>query len=184
MKKVFIVLLAMVFAFSLAACGSGGSDGGDKDGVSGKEKKVERVTTKSGAISVEALDMPDYITEADDDDEEILMAKEGEGYGVGEYVLIDGISKDEETSLRYPSYVKGQEYTLDMLQSDFESKNSYKTYTRTKIGDQEYVLLDETDDRYYYTVTNNYPVLIQVIGESMQDNKAVTKALESIQYNY
>ena len=128
--------------------------------------------------------MPDYITEADDDDEEILMAKEGEGYGVGEYVLIDGISKDAETSLSYPSYVKGQEYTLDMLQSDFESKNSYKTYTRTKIGDQEYVLLDETDDRYYYTVTNNYPVLIQVIGESMQDNKAVTKALESIQYNY
>ena len=159
MKKVFIVLLAMVFAFSLAACGSGGSDGGDKDGDSG-------------------------ITEADDDDEEILMAKEGEGYGVGEYVLIDGISKDEETSLRYPSYVKGQEYTLDMLQSDFESKNSYKTYTRTKIGDQEYVLLDETDNRYYYTVTNNYPVLVQVIGESMQDNKAVTKALESIQYNY
>lgn len=41
MKKVFIVLLAMVFAFSLAACGSGGSDGGDKDGDSGKEKKVE-----------------------------------------------------------------------------------------------------------------------------------------------
>ena len=76
MKKVFIVLLAMVFAFSLAACGSGGSDGGDKDGDSGKEKKVERVTTKSGAISVEALDMPDYITEADDDDEEILMAKD------------------------------------------------------------------------------------------------------------
>ena len=184
MKKVFIVLLAMVFAFSLAACGSGGSDGGDKDGDSVKEKKVERVTTKSGAISVEALDMPDYITEADDDDEEILMAKEGEGYGVGEYVLIVGISKDEETSLSYPSYVKGQEYTLDMLQSDFESQNSYKTYTRTKIGDQEYVLLDETDDRYYYTVTNNYPVLIQVIGESMQDNKAVTKALESIQYNY
>ena len=184
MKKVFIVLLAMVFAFSLAACGGGGSDGGDKDGDSGKDKKVERVTTKSGAISVEALDMPDYITEADDDDEEILMAKEGEGYGVGDYVLIVGISKDEETSLSYPSYVKGQEYTLDMLQSDFESKNSYKTYTRTKIGDQEYVLLDETDDRYYYTVTNNYPVLIQVIGESMQDNKAVTKALESIQYNY
>ena len=180
MKKILIVLLAMVFAFSLAAC----SDGGDKDGDSGKDKKVERVTTKRGAISVEALDMPDYITEADDDDEEILMAKEGEGYGVGEYVLIVGISKDEETSLSYPSYVKGQEYTLDMLQSDFESKNSYKTYTRTKIGDQEYVLLDETDDRYYYTVTNNYPVLIQVIGESMQDNKAVTKALESIQYNY
>ena len=91
MKKVFIVLLAMVFAFSLAACGSGGSDGGGKDGDSGKDKKVERVTTKSGAISVEALDMPDYITEADDDDEEILMAKEGEGYGVGEYVLISGI---------------------------------------------------------------------------------------------
>lgn len=57
----------------------------------GKDKKVERVTTESGAISVEALDMPDYITEADDDDEEILMAKEGEGYGVGEYVLISGI---------------------------------------------------------------------------------------------
>ena len=45
MKKVFIVLLAMVFAFSLAACGSGGSDGGDKDGDSGKDKKAERVTT-------------------------------------------------------------------------------------------------------------------------------------------
>ena len=30
MKRILIVLLAMVFAFSLAACGSGGSDGGDK----------------------------------------------------------------------------------------------------------------------------------------------------------
>ena len=75
MKKVFIVSLATVFALPLAACGSGGSDGGDKDGDSGKEKKVERVTTKSGAISVEALDMPDYITEADDDDEEIPYGK-------------------------------------------------------------------------------------------------------------
>ena len=112
------------------------------------------------------------------------MAKEGEGYGVGDYVLISGISKDDETSLSYPSYVKGQEYTLDMLLSDFQNKDSYKTYTKTKIGDQEYVLLDEKSNRYYYTVTNNYPVLIQVIGESMQDNEAVTKALESIQYNY
>ena len=103
------------------------------------------------------------------------MAKEGEGYGVGDYVLISGISKDDETSLSYPSYVKGQEYTLDMLLSDFQNKNSYKTYTKTKIGDQEYVLLDEDSNRYYYTVTNNYPVLIQVIGESMQDNEAVTK---------
>ena len=179
MKKILIVLLAMVFAFSLAACGGGG----DKDGDSGKDKKAERVTTASGAI-VEALDMPDYITKAQDDDEDILMAKEGEGYGVGDYVLISGISKDDETSLSYPSYVKGQEYTLDMLLSDFQNKNSYKTYTKTKIGDQEYVLLDEDSDRYYYTVTNNYPVLIQVIGESMQDNEAVTKSLESIQYNY
>ena len=180
MKKLLIVLLAMVFAFSLAACGGGG----DKDGDSGKDKKAERVTTASGAISVEALDMPDYITKAQDDDEDILMAKEGEGYGVGDYVLISGISKDDETSLSYPSYVKGQEYTLDMLLSDFQNKNSYKTYTKTKIGDQEYVLLDEDSNRYYYTVTNNYPVLIQVIGESMQDNEAVTKSLESIQYNY
>ena len=180
MKKILIVLLAMVFAFSLAACGGGG----DKDSDSGKDKKAERVTTASGAISVEALDMPDYITKAEDDDEDILMAKEGEGYGVGEYVLISGISKDDETSLSYPSYVKGQEYTLDMLLSDFQNKNPYKTYTKTKIGDQEYVLLDEDSDRYYYTVTNNYPVLIQVIGESMQDNEAVTKSLESIQYNY
>ena len=60
MKKILIVLLAMVFAFSLAACGGGG----DKDGDSGKDKKAERVTTASGAISVEALDMPDYITKA------------------------------------------------------------------------------------------------------------------------
>ena len=179
MKKILIVLLAMVFAFSLAACGGGG----DKDD-SGKDKKAERVTTASGAISVEALDMPDYITKAQDDDEDILMAKEGEGYGVGDYVLISGISKDDETSLSYPSYVKGQEYTLDTLLSDFQNKNSYKTYTKTKIGDQEYVLLDEDSNRYYYTVTNNYPVLIQVIGESMQDNEAVTKSLESIQYNY
>lgn len=62
------------------------------------------------------------------------------------YVLISGISKDDETSLSYPSYVKGQEYTLDMLLSDFQNKNSYKTYTKTKIGDQEYVLLDEDSD--------------------------------------
>ena len=60
MKRILIVLLAMVFAFSLAACGGGG----DKDGDSGKDKKAERVTTASGAISVEALDMPDYITKA------------------------------------------------------------------------------------------------------------------------
>lgn len=35
MKKLLIVLLAMVFAFSLAACGGGG----DKDGVAGKTRK-------------------------------------------------------------------------------------------------------------------------------------------------
>ena len=77
----------------------------------GKDKKVERVTTESGAISVEALDMPDYITEADDDDEEILMAKEGEGYGVGEYVLISGIYSPGVSSAKKQFRSKKQKLT-------------------------------------------------------------------------
>lgn len=104
MKKILIILLAIgicIFTCSLWR------PGGDKDGDSGKDKKAERVTTASGAISVEALDMPDYITQAKDDDEDILMAKEGEGYGVGDYVVISGISKDDETSIELSFLCKG-----------------------------------------------------------------------------
>lgn len=114
-----------------------------------------------------------------------LWQRKGEGYGVGDYVLISGISKDDETILSYPFLCKGTGiYTLICFCQISRIKTRTRLISKTKIGDQEYVLLDEKSNRYYYTVTNNYPVLIQVIGESMQDNEAVTKSLESIQYNY
>ena len=47
-----------------------------------------------------------------------LWQRKGKDTVLGDYVLISGISKDDETSLSYSfSYVKGQEYTLDMLLS-------------------------------------------------------------------
>ena len=157
MKKILIVLLAMVFAFSLAACGGGG----DKDGDSGKDKKAERVTTASGAISVEALDMPDYITQAKDDDEDILMAKEGEGVRCRRLCMMSGISRTMRTKLSYSPYERDRNIHLICFCRTSRTKTRTKTYTKTKIGDQEYVLLDEDSNRYYYTVTNNYPVLIR-----------------------
>ncbi len=184
MKKILMILMALVMTLSFAACG--GDGGGNSDGDTGKstEKEVKRVTTESGDISVMPLDIPDYITKAEEGYNKILMAKEGDGYGVGEYVLIDGVSQDDETDLGYPSYVKGQEYTIDMMLADFQNKNQYKTYTKTTIGDREYVVYEETDSIYYYTVANNYPVMIQVIGESMKNNDKVMEMIDTIEYNY
>ena len=71
-----------------------------------------------------------------------------------------------------------------MMLADFQNKNQYKTYTKTTIGDREYVVYEETDDIYYYTVANNYPVMIQVIGESMKNNDKVMEMIDTIEYNY
>ncbi len=183
LKKLLIAVMVMVMALAFAACGGGGS--GEEDPV-----EVPAVSTDSGAISVTPLDIPDYITEAKEGDEEILMAKEGDGAGSGSYVLIDGADKDGEDitwEMRCPSYVNGQEYTLDMMLADFEAKDTYgtDTYTKTTIGDQEYLAYEaHSTAMFYYTVANNHPVLIQVIGTDEMDEEAVMNAIKSIKYNY
>lgn len=180
MKKLLIAVMVMVMALAFAACGSGEED----------PAEVPAVSTDSGAISVTPLDIPDYITEAREGDEEILMAKEGDGYGSGAYVLIDGASKDGSDvtwEMRCPSYVNGQEYTLDMMLADFEANDTYgtETYTKTTIGDQEYLEYEANSTcMYYYTVANNHPVLIQVVGTDELDEEAVMNAIKSIKYNY
>ena len=116
-----------------------------------------------------------------------IMAKDGEGFGVGEYVLIDGANKDSDDStweMRLPSYKFGKEYTLKMMKKDLDEKETYRTVEKTTIGDTEYLYVDYDSSIYYYTVANNHPILIQVIGDSMVDNEAVMAALESIRYNY
>lgn len=183
MKKLLIAVMVMVMALAFAACGGGGS--GEEDPA-----EVPAVSTDSGAISVTPLDIPDYITEAREGDEEILMAKEGDGYGSGAYVLIDGATKDGSDvtwEMRCPSYVNGQEYTLDMMLADFEANDTYgtETYTKTTIGDQEYLEYEaHSTSMNYYTVANNHPVLIQVVGTDELDEEAVMNAIKSIKYNY
>lgn len=180
LKKLLIAVMVMVMALAFAACGSGEED----------PEEIPAVTTDSGAISVTPLDIPDYITEAEEGTEEILMAKEGDGAGSGSYVLIDGAAKDGEDvtwEMRCPSYVNGQEYTLDMMLADFEAMDTYGTYTYTKttIGDQEYLEYEANSTvMYYYTVANNHPVLIQVVGTDELDEEAVMNAIKSIKYNY
>ena len=66
-KKVLAAVIAVTMCMMFAACGG----------------TPEPVATDSGAISVTPLDMADYITEANEGKEEILMAKEGDGYGAG-----------------------------------------------------------------------------------------------------
>lgn len=180
LKKLLIAVMVMIMALAFAACGSGEED----------PEKIPAVTTDSGAISVIPLDIPDYITEAEEGTEEILMAKEGDGAGSGSYVLIDGAAKDGEDvtwEMRCPSYVNGQEYTLDMMLADFEAKDTYgtETYTKITIGDQEYLEYEaNSTSMNYYTVANNHPVLIQVVGTDELDEEAVMNAIKSIKYNY
>lgn len=184
MKKLLIAVMVMVMALAFAACGGGGGSG-EEDPA-----EIPAVTTDSGAISVTPLDIPDYITEAEAGKEEILMAKEGDGAGSGSYVLIDGATKDGSDvtwEMRCPSYVNGQEYTLDMMLADFEAKDTYgtDTYTKITIGDQEYLEYEaNSTSMNYYTVANNHPVLVQVVGTDEMDEEAVMKAIESIKYNY
>lgn len=180
LKKLLIAVMVMIMALAFAACGSGEED----------PEEIPAVTTDSGAISVTPLDIPDYITEAEEGTEEILMAKEGDGAGSGSYVLIDGAAKDGEDvtwEMRCPSYVNGQEYTLDMMLADFEAKDTYgtETYTKITIGDQEYLEYEaNSTSMNYYTVANNHPVLIQVVGTDELDEEAVMNAIKSIKYNY
>lgn len=178
LKKMLVVVMVMIMALAFAACGGGGSS------------EPEPISTDSGAISVTPLDIPDYITEAESGDEAILMAKEGDGAGSGAYVYIDGAKKDGEDvtwEMRCPSYVCGQEYTLDMMLADFEAKDTYgtDTYTKTTIGSQEYLAYEaNSTSMYYYTVANNHPVLVQVIGTDEMDEEAVMNAIKSIKFNY
>lgn len=176
MKKILMILLAMIFAVSLAACGDEEPAPEPKD-----------ISTDTGAITATELGIEDYITSSISGDEIILMAKDGEGFGAGEYVLIDGANKDSDDStweMRLPSYKFGKEYTLKMMKKDLDEKETYRTVEKTTIGDTEYLYVDYDSSIYYYTVANNHPILIQVIGDSMVDNEAVMAALESIRYNY
>ena len=112
-----MILLAMIFAVSLAACGDEEPAPEPKD-----------ISTDTGAITATELGIEDYITSSISGDEIILMAKDGEGFGVGEYVLIDGANKDSDDStweMRLPSYKFGKEYTLKMMKKDLDEKNFY-----------------------------------------------------------
>ena len=118
------------------------------------------------------------------------MAKEGDGAGSGAYVYIDGSKTDGEDitwEMRCPSWKSGEEYTLDMMLADFEAKDTYNTdtYTKTTIGDQEYLAYEaNSTSMNYYTVANNHPVLVQVVGTDEMDEEAVMNAIKSIKYNY
>jgi len=168
MKKILMILLAMIFAVSLAACGDEEPAPEPKD-----------ISTDTGAITATELGIEDYITSSISGDEIILMAKDGEGFGVG-----DKDSDDSTWEMRLPSYKFGKEYTLKMMKKDLDEKETYRTVEKTTIGDTEYLYVDYDSSIYYYTVANNHPILIQVIGDSMVDNEAVMAALESIRYNY
>ncbi|MGN0701831.1 MAG: hypothetical protein ACI4KL_01480 [Lentihominibacter sp.] len=182
LKKLLIAVMVLAMAMTFAACGGG----------SGEEAPAEdpAVSTESGAISVTPLDIPDYITEAKAGDEEILMAREGDGAGSGSYVLIDGSVREGEDitwEMRCPSWKNGEEYTLDMMLADFEAKDTYGTeeYTKVTIGDYEYLEHEaNSTSMNYYTVNNNHPVLVQVVGTDEMDEEAVMNAIKSIKYNY
>ena len=84
--------------------------------------------------------------------------------------------------MRCPSWKSGEEYTLDMMQADLGDESEY---TKTTIGGQEYLAHEaNSTSMYYYTVANNHPVLVQVIGTDEMDEEAVIKAIGSIKYNY
>lgn len=176
-KKLLVAAVVMVMTFALAACGG-----------NGETSEAPAVSTDSGAISVTPIDLPDYETNASVGDEYILMAKEGEGHGSGAYICIDGADKDGEDvtwSMRCPSYVNGEEYTLDMMLSDLQSENEYKEYTKTTFGDQEYIANEaNSTSMYYYTVANNHPVLVQVVGTDELDEEVVADTIASIVFNY
>ena len=173
LKKLLVAVMVVIMALSFAACGGG----------SGEE--IPAVSTDSGAISVTPLDIPDYITEAEEGAEAILMAKEGDGGGAGAYVYIDGSKTEGEDitwEMRCPSWKSGEEYTLDMMLADLGDESEY---TKTTIGGQEYLAYEaNSTSMNYYTVANNHPVLVQVVGTDEMDEEAVMKAIESIKYNY
>lgn len=183
MKKVLIVLMTLIMVIVMAACGGGSDDieGGEE------AEEVKAVITESGAISVMPLDIPDYITEAKEGEEGILIAKEGEGYGVGEYINISGAAKEGEDStwqLRCSSYVPGEEYTLDMMLTDLQAADEYETFEKITLGSIEVIIEEESDGCYYYTVSNNHPIMIQIVGEDLQHDEAVADMIESLQFNY
>ena len=178
LKKLLVAVMVVIMALAFAACGGGGS---------GEEEPAEvpAVSTDSGAISVTPLDIPDYITEAEAGKERILMAKEGDGAGSEAYVYIDGSKTEGEDitwEMRCPSWRSGEEYTLDMMLADLGDESEY---TKTTIGGQEYLAHEaNSTSMNYYTVANNHPVLVQVVGTDEMDEEAVMKAIESIKYNY
>lgn len=193
-KKIFAVLSMCMIIFSCIGC-SNVKDGSGEVNESEKKEEVEKeevekeevveaVVSDRGFIKVMPLDLPDYITSAKEDEDYILMAKEGDGYGVGEYVSIEAEKPEDinpEASF-YKSYVLGEEYTLEMMRNDLEDE--FTKYEDITIGEQSYIFNRNSGSTLYYTVVNNYPVHIHVKGESLMDNEEVMKAIESIEYVY
>ncbi len=200
LKRLLTAVMVTAIALAFTACGGSKEvDKEDKEAAEqvdaddeeveepAEEPVVERVATDSGAISVEPLNIPDYVTKAKDGVEKISMEKEEDGGG---RILIDGSNKDSEDGtweMRCPSYVNGEEYTLDMMLADFEAKDTYhvQTYTKIQIGEQEYLANEgNSTSMNYYTVANNHPVLVQVVGTDQLDEDAVMNMIKSIEFNY
>ena len=192
MKKILVAIMTLTLIFALSACG------GQKEKKDAGNKKTEIKTVKSHSKHISAKNyLKEYNVKSSDYEESInIMAKDKDDSSkldnqrFVKFQTIDEDGKMFGASTRLKSFVEGSDYTKDMLKADIEAycneyPNIRKNPTDIKIGKYDYIRVEgvtnATDAYDYYSVVNNKPVKIEIVG--LLDDKDAEKTIKSVKWN-
>lgn len=175
MKKIFMVILAVVMSVSMAACGSTDGDGMENDAA---------VISTNGIIELAAAD--GFTATADEYCEKISVVPDGSEDNSRNVIYVQAPEKngvyESFQFLVYGEspyqYREGEAYTPDMLRSDIDAyiaeyPNIYSNPTKVTMGEYDYIRCDCVTNAeksyYYFTIVNDRPCTVSVIGGDLLD---------------
>ena len=207
MKKLSMLLLTLVCAFALAACG-GGNGGAETeaepaDGTSATDvTSAADVTSANGVITVTPAE--GFTAVVSNHREMITLQPEGADSAQANYIEIEGpgpdgcadffklfTTTDEEAYL----YDEDLSYSQVMLRADIENYSGYHPGifaepSELTIGSYTYYRCDcvtnGEDSYYYFTVVDEKPYTVSVVDGDLLDidGDAVTQMMESLVFTY
>ena len=191
MKKLSMLLLTLVCAFALAACGGAETDAESAD-----------VTSTNGVITVTPAE--GFTAEVSKSYEMITLQPEDADSLQSNYIEIEGPGPEgyafsfefyTTTDEKIYLYDKDLPYSLEMLRADIETYNTnypgiFSEPTELTIGSYTYYRCDcvtnGEDSYYYFTVVDEKPYTVSVVGGDLLDidDDAVTQMMESLVFTY
>ena len=207
MKKLWMLLLTLVCAFALAACG-GGDGGAETEAESADVTSTNDVTSATDVTSANGVitvtPAEGFTAVVSNHREMITLQPEGADSAQANYIEIEGpgpdgcadffklfTTTDEEAYL----YDEDLSYSQVMLRADIENYSGYHPGifaepSELTIGSYTYYRCDcltgAENACYYLTVADEKPYSVYVAGGDLLDidDDAITQMMESLVFTY